>query len=199
MELTWSYLAPLIFMAVMGLALLIYVVLDGYDIGVGILLPFALDDDKDVMISRQPNQPGANQRPADEIERLSRLFNLRGVQPQRAFRARELRPIGERHLHLISAKNSLKLAADRERGAQCFVTGDEFLQGAAQHIGLQRPAEMEQPALVVNARRRVAHLGRKPNLPLRFRQRREREGIRVGRVETDVTIAVARHRRGCLR
>ncbi len=51
MELTWSYLAPLLFMAVMGLALLIYVVLDGYDMGVGILLPFANDADKDVMIS----------------------------------------------------------------------------------------------------------------------------------------------------
>jgi cytochrome d ubiquinol oxidase subunit II len=51
MGLTWNYLAPLIFMAVMGLALLVYVVLDGYDIGIGILLPFASDDDKDVMIS----------------------------------------------------------------------------------------------------------------------------------------------------
>jgi cytochrome bd ubiquinol oxidase subunit II len=51
MEITWSYLAPLLFMAVMGLALLIYVVLDGYDMGVGILLPFASDDEKDVMIS----------------------------------------------------------------------------------------------------------------------------------------------------
>ena len=38
-------------MAVMGLALLIYVVLDGYDLGVGILLPFATDDEKDIMVS----------------------------------------------------------------------------------------------------------------------------------------------------
>lgn len=51
MELTWNYIAPLIFMAVMGLALLAYVVLDGYDLGVGILLPWASDDDKDVMVS----------------------------------------------------------------------------------------------------------------------------------------------------
>ena len=51
MELTWSYLAPLLFMAVMGLALLIYVILDGYDLGVGMLLPWAADDEKDVMIS----------------------------------------------------------------------------------------------------------------------------------------------------
>jgi cytochrome bd ubiquinol oxidase subunit II len=36
---------------VMGLALLAYVVLDGYDLGVGVLLPFATDEEKDVMIS----------------------------------------------------------------------------------------------------------------------------------------------------
>jgi cytochrome bd ubiquinol oxidase subunit II len=42
---------PVIFMAVMGLAMLAYVVLDGYDLGVGILLRRAHDTDKDVMIS----------------------------------------------------------------------------------------------------------------------------------------------------
>ncbi|NKB36050.1 MAG: cytochrome BD ubiquinol oxidase subunit II [Gammaproteobacteria bacterium] len=42
---------PLIFMAVMGLALFIYVILDGYDLGVGILLPFATDKEKDTMIA----------------------------------------------------------------------------------------------------------------------------------------------------
>ncbi|HEX5390138.1 MAG TPA: cytochrome d ubiquinol oxidase subunit II [Burkholderiaceae bacterium] len=42
---------PLIFMAVMGLALLAYVVLDGYDLGVGLLLPWATDAEKDVMVS----------------------------------------------------------------------------------------------------------------------------------------------------
>src|SRR3954467_6183364 len=51
MELTWTTILPLIFMAVMGLSLLAYVVLDGYDLGVGILLPFATDDEKDVMVS----------------------------------------------------------------------------------------------------------------------------------------------------
>ena len=51
MNLTWNALLPLIFMGVMGLALLAYVVLDGYDLGVGILLPFATDDEKDVMVS----------------------------------------------------------------------------------------------------------------------------------------------------
>jgi cytochrome d ubiquinol oxidase subunit II len=38
-------------MAVMGLSLLAYVVLDGYDLGVGILLPFATDAEKDIMVS----------------------------------------------------------------------------------------------------------------------------------------------------
>ncbi|MEJ7688291.1 MAG: cytochrome d ubiquinol oxidase subunit II [Variovorax sp.] len=50
-ELTWATALPLIFMAVMGLSLMIYVVLDGYDLGVGILLPFATDEEKDVMVS----------------------------------------------------------------------------------------------------------------------------------------------------
>lgn len=35
---------PHVFAAVMGLALLLYVILDGYDLGVGLLLPFAHDD-----------------------------------------------------------------------------------------------------------------------------------------------------------
>jgi len=49
--LNWAAALPLIFMAVMGLALLAYVVLDGYDLGVGILLPFATDAEKDMMVS----------------------------------------------------------------------------------------------------------------------------------------------------
>jgi cytochrome bd ubiquinol oxidase subunit II len=51
MTFTWAEMLPLVFMGVMGLALLAYVVLDGYDLGVGILLPFADDAQKDVMIS----------------------------------------------------------------------------------------------------------------------------------------------------
>jgi cytochrome d ubiquinol oxidase subunit II len=51
MDFTWAEVLPLVFMAVMGLALLAYVVLDGYDLGVGILLPFASDEHKDVMVS----------------------------------------------------------------------------------------------------------------------------------------------------
>jgi cytochrome d ubiquinol oxidase subunit II len=51
MDLDWNTLLPLVFMAVMGLALLAYVVLDGYDLGVGLLLSFASDEQKDVMVS----------------------------------------------------------------------------------------------------------------------------------------------------
>jgi cytochrome d ubiquinol oxidase subunit II len=42
---------PLIFMAIMGLALLLYVILDGYDLGIGLLLPFASPTEKDTMIA----------------------------------------------------------------------------------------------------------------------------------------------------
>jgi cytochrome d ubiquinol oxidase subunit II len=51
MDLHWNHLVPLIFMAVMGLSLLTYVVLDGYDLGVGLLLPFADDAQKDLMLA----------------------------------------------------------------------------------------------------------------------------------------------------
>ncbi len=42
---------PVVFMALMGVALLLYVILDGYDLGVGILLPGGTDEEKDVMVS----------------------------------------------------------------------------------------------------------------------------------------------------
>ncbi len=42
---------PVIFMALMGLAMLIYVVSDGYDLGVGMLMHHASDAEKDVMIA----------------------------------------------------------------------------------------------------------------------------------------------------
>jgi len=42
---------PLVFAALMGLSILIYVILDGYDLGVGILFPFASPDEKDRMIA----------------------------------------------------------------------------------------------------------------------------------------------------
>ena len=46
-----EYWLPVIYMGVMGLALLIYVVLDGYDLGVGMLMPFATDSEKDLMVA----------------------------------------------------------------------------------------------------------------------------------------------------
>ncbi|UXY14642.1 cytochrome d ubiquinol oxidase subunit II [Chitiniphilus purpureus] len=47
-----AYWLPLASMALMGLAVLVYVVLDGYDLGVGILLRHAhADEDKDLMIA----------------------------------------------------------------------------------------------------------------------------------------------------
>ncbi|MCE2989261.1 MAG: cytochrome d ubiquinol oxidase subunit II [Burkholderiales bacterium] len=42
---------PVVFLGLMGLAMLAYVVLDGYDLGVGIMLESATDEDKDTMVS----------------------------------------------------------------------------------------------------------------------------------------------------
>jgi cytochrome d ubiquinol oxidase subunit II len=42
---------PLIFMAIMGMALLLYVILDGYDLGIGMLLPLGTAAEKDTMIA----------------------------------------------------------------------------------------------------------------------------------------------------
>jgi len=42
---------PFIFLALMALAILAYVVLDGFDLGVGILLPFARRDQHDLMVA----------------------------------------------------------------------------------------------------------------------------------------------------
>jgi cytochrome d ubiquinol oxidase subunit II len=44
-------LLPVIFLGVMGLAMLTYVVLDGYDLGVGLLMPRATESQKDMMIA----------------------------------------------------------------------------------------------------------------------------------------------------
>ncbi len=45
---TWL---PLAFAALLGVSILIYVVLDGFDLGVGVLFPFADKDEKDRMIA----------------------------------------------------------------------------------------------------------------------------------------------------
>jgi cytochrome d ubiquinol oxidase subunit II len=42
---------PLIFLLLMGLAILAYVILDGFDLGVGILLPAGQRDEQDLMVS----------------------------------------------------------------------------------------------------------------------------------------------------
>lgn len=42
---------PLIFMGIMGFALLFYVLLDGYDLGIGMLFPFASSAEKETMIA----------------------------------------------------------------------------------------------------------------------------------------------------
>ncbi|PJI85158.1 cytochrome bd-I ubiquinol oxidase subunit 2 apoprotein [Yoonia maricola] len=42
---------PFVFAALMGVSILIYVVLDGFDLGVGVLFPLAEDDEKDRMIA----------------------------------------------------------------------------------------------------------------------------------------------------
>jgi cytochrome d ubiquinol oxidase subunit II len=48
---TFDQSLPVIFMALMGLSMLIYVVSDGYDLGVGMLMPRASADEKDVLIA----------------------------------------------------------------------------------------------------------------------------------------------------
>jgi cytochrome d ubiquinol oxidase subunit II len=40
-----------VFMVIMGFAVLVYVVLDGYDLGVGMLMPAATDDEQSVMVA----------------------------------------------------------------------------------------------------------------------------------------------------
>jgi cytochrome d ubiquinol oxidase subunit II len=48
---TFDTALPVIFLVVMGLALLVYVVLDGYDLGVGMLMPRAGEADRDTMVA----------------------------------------------------------------------------------------------------------------------------------------------------
>ncbi|SLN48751.1 cytochrome d ubiquinol oxidase subunit II [Pseudooctadecabacter jejudonensis] len=42
---------PFVFAGLMGLSILVYVVLDGFDLGVGVLFPLANEDEKDAMIA----------------------------------------------------------------------------------------------------------------------------------------------------
>ncbi len=46
-----DYYLPVLFVLLMGLSMLIYAVLDGYDLGVGMLMPFAAATERDTMIA----------------------------------------------------------------------------------------------------------------------------------------------------
>jgi cytochrome bd ubiquinol oxidase subunit II len=48
---SFDSMLPVIFMALMGLAMLVYVISDGYDLGVGMLMHRATDAEKDVLIA----------------------------------------------------------------------------------------------------------------------------------------------------
>ncbi len=50
-SMTFDQMLPVIFMALMGLSMLVYVVSDGYDLGVGMLMHRATDAEKDVMVA----------------------------------------------------------------------------------------------------------------------------------------------------
>src|SRR5574343_573339 len=48
----WSYQwLPMAFMVLLGVAVLVYVILDGYDLGVGILMSRANPQERDIMVS----------------------------------------------------------------------------------------------------------------------------------------------------
>jgi len=51
MNIDWQIAMPLIFAGLMGLSILIYVVLDGFDLGIGILFSVATDEERDTMIN----------------------------------------------------------------------------------------------------------------------------------------------------
>ncbi len=42
---------PFVFASLLGVSILLYVILDGFDLGVGILMPFATEDEKDRMVA----------------------------------------------------------------------------------------------------------------------------------------------------
>jgi cytochrome d ubiquinol oxidase subunit II len=48
---SFDQMLPIIFMALMGVSMLVYVVSDGYDLGVGMLMPRASEAEKDVLVA----------------------------------------------------------------------------------------------------------------------------------------------------
>ena len=65
---TWL---PVTFAGLMGLSILIYVILDGFDLGVGVLLPLANPDEKDRMIASIGPFWDANENLAGDGHRLA--------------------------------------------------------------------------------------------------------------------------------
>lgn len=51
MTLDWPTLLPFIFASLMGVAILVYVILDGFDLGIGMLFALAEDKEQDTMIA----------------------------------------------------------------------------------------------------------------------------------------------------
>jgi cytochrome bd ubiquinol oxidase subunit II len=47
----WGLWLPYVFAGLMGISILVYVILDGFDLGIGILLPFGDDAEKDRMVA----------------------------------------------------------------------------------------------------------------------------------------------------
>ena len=76
---TWL---PLVFAGLMGLAMLVYVVLDGYDLGVGILMADADDAQKDRMIASLLSEGRTAPDPTEQLSSLglsSRFPPLNGL------------------------------------------------------------------------------------------------------------------------
>jgi cytochrome d ubiquinol oxidase subunit II len=50
-DIGWGHVLPIVFLGLMGLSMFLYVVLDGFDLGVGMLLPRASKAHKDLMVA----------------------------------------------------------------------------------------------------------------------------------------------------
>ena len=83
MTLDWPTLLPLIFAGLMGLAILIYVVLDGFDLGIGILFAVAEPDEQD----RRPARKGdRGQRMPPVLPMHARPVPVQRIRRQRVSR-----------------------------------------------------------------------------------------------------------------
>ena len=67
---------PFTFAALMGVSILIYVVLDGFDLGVGLLMPLSTDEEKDRLVASIGPFWDANERDSyRESDRRLRLLS----------------------------------------------------------------------------------------------------------------------------